>query len=966
MSIFSGSNANEVITPDFVSPTVTVVGAQSRPSDEADVIFAGGGNDTVRGGRGDDVAFLGAGRDVFTWLPGEGNDTIEGQGGFDTLDFVGSNANETVAISANGARATFLRDVASVTMDLHEVERIEFAALGGQDNIVVNDLTGTDVKQVAIDLAGTLGGDAGDGQVDQVTVNATGGDDRIRVRVEDGAVVVKGLAAQVAIDHAEADDRLVVRGLAGDDRIDASGLPAGALKLTLDGGAGNDTVIGGEGDDLFTWAPGEGNDTVDGQAGFDTLGFLGSNANESIDISADGRRAIFFRDVAAVTMDLNNIERIDFAALGGTDRIVVNDLSRTDVQEVSINLAGVLGGSTGDGQIDQVVASGTKAGDIVNVLGSGTSVSVVGLPAFINIQNAEATDQLVINGGEGDDFISASSLAASAIKLTIDGGAGDDLMLGGAGADTFVGGDGDDFVDGNRGDDLALLGAGNDVFVWDPGDGNDVIEGQGGTDEMLFNGSGSNENIDISANGERVRFFRDIATVTMDLNDVERIQFNALGGADNIVINDLSGTDMKLIGISLIGGSGQANDGQQDTVSVNGTAAADVITLSTANGETVVDGLPAQVRITGADAGLDRLQVNGGAGDDVIDARSLAPNLFQYTALGGLGADLFLGSDGDDFFVGGDGDDVALMGAGDDTFLWNPGDDNDVVEGQAGFDTMLFNGANAAENIDISANGGRAIFFRDVASVTMDLNDVEHIDFKALGGADNIVVNDLSGTDVSDVSIDLAGVLGGTTGDGQTDTVTVSATSGDDVIQVTGAGGTAQVFGLSAQVSIEHAETGDRLVINGLAGDDVIDASSVPAGSIGLVLNGGDGDDILLGGAGGSSLSGGAGDDVLIGGVGNDTLSGGAGDNILIGGGGADVFDFAAFAGGTIVIDDFEDGVDLLRFSADSGLSGGPGLAADDHITQVGNDVHIDLGGGTVILTDTLVTQVSAADFTFG
>jgi len=24
----------------------------------------------------------------------------------------------------------------------------------------------------------------------------------------------------------------------------------------------------------------------------------------------------------------------------------------------------------------------------------------------------------------------------------------------------------------------------------------------------------------------------------------------------------------------------------------------------------------------------------------------------------------------------------------------NPGDDNDIVEGQAGFDTMLFNGAN--------------------------------------------------------------------------------------------------------------------------------------------------------------------------------------------------------------------------------------------------------------------------------
>ena len=91
-----------------------------------------------------------------------------------------------------------------------------------------------------------------------------------------------------------------------------------------------------------------------------------------------------------------------------------------------------------------------------------------------------------------------------------------------------------------------------------------------------------------------------------------------------------------------------------------------------------------------------------------------------------------------DLVNGGDGNDVALLGAGDDTFVWNPGDDNDTVEGQAGIDTMLFNGANVAENIDISANGGRVLFSRDIANVTMDLNDVERITFNALGGADNI------------------------------------------------------------------------------------------------------------------------------------------------------------------------------------------------------------------------------------
>ena len=58
------------------------------------------------------------------------------------------------------------------------------------------------------------------------------------------------------------------------------------------------------------------------------------------------------------------------------------------------------------------------------------------------------------------------------------------------------------------------------------------------------------------------------------------------------------------------------------------------------------------------------------------------------------------------------------MGAGDDSFAWNPGDDHDALEGQAGFDTMRFNGANVAENIDVSANGGRVRFLRDIASVT--------------------------------------------------------------------------------------------------------------------------------------------------------------------------------------------------------------------------------------------------------
>src|SRR5262249_7858715 len=150
----------------------------------------------------------------------------------------------------------------------------------------------------------------------------------------------------------------------------------------------------------------------------------------------------------------------------------------------------------------------------------------------------------------------------------------------------------------------------------------------------------------------------------------------------------------------------------------------------------------------------------------VINAAGIRAGSIQLTINGGLGNDRLIGSDGGDLINGGDGNDTALMGKGDDTFVWNPGDDNDIIEGQEGFARMLFNGAAIAEEITISANGQRVTFFRNIATVTMDLNGVEGIDFNALGGADKITVNDLSGTSVTEVNLNLAGTIGGTAGDG--------------------------------------------------------------------------------------------------------------------------------------------------------------------------------------------------------
>src|SRR5262249_9995096 len=438
------------------------------------------------------------------------------------------------------------------------------------------------------------------------------------------------------------------------------------------------------------------------------------------------------------------------------------------------------------------------------------------------------TENLVLNANGGDDQISAIGNLAALIKLTVDGRAGNDTILGGNGADVLLGGDGNDLIDGNLGNDSAFLGAGDDTFQWDPGDGNDVVEGQAGIDTLLFNGSAIGETIDISANGEHVRLTRNIGTITMDLNGVETIEVKARGGTDNITVNDLSGTDTTKVNIDLAGVPGtDQGDGQLDTVTVAGTAGGDSIEVLGAGNDLTVIGLAALVSISNSDGVGDRLTIKAGGGDDVISAATLLADVVSLTIdggagddqiSGGRGADSLIGGDGDDFIDGNQGNDHAFLGAGDDTFQWDPGDGNDVVEGGDGTDTLVFNGANIAEAIDISANGERVRFFRDIANITMDLNDVERIEFNARGEADTINVGELSGTDVKEVAIDLAAALGGSVGDGQIDSVTVNGTGGDDAVTVASIGSKIVVNGLAAQVTIDHADKTDRLIINGLGG----------------------------------------------------------------------------------------------------------------------------------------------------
>ena len=242
---------------------------------------------------------------------------------------------------------------------------------------------------------------------------------------------------------------------------------------------------------------------------------------------------------------------------------------------------------------------------------------------------------IVVDGGRGNDFVlldTANGAFSTARPTIVEGGKGDDILLGGSGNELFLGGRGDDFVDGNGGTDVAFLGEGEDSFVWDPGDGSDTIDGGSGRDTHVFNGAAGNEIMAATADGGRVRFTRNLGTIVMDLNDFEALDVNALGGTDSVTINDLAGTGLTDVTVDLAAAiRGTAPDDAADTVQVEGTAGIDTI-AATANGGAVdVNGLAASVRIAHAAVAQDKLVIDTLAGADDVSVAAAVNGLIQVT-----------------------------------------------------------------------------------------------------------------------------------------------------------------------------------------------------------------------------------------------------------------------------------------------------------------------------------------------
>jgi Ca2+-binding RTX toxin-like protein len=545
-----------------------------------------------------------------------------------------------------------------------------------------------------------------------------------------------------------------------------------------------------------------------------------------------------------------------------------------------------------------LTVTGTARADVLTLRVEPDTVDVdVGDDGTADFSFAQDTfERIRVEAGGGPDQLRIDGLLPN--PTTIEGEGGRDTLTGGPGAERLDGGDGADTVDGNGGDDTIDLGAGRDEFTWDPGDGNDSVRGGDGTDRVTVNGSNVRDKFRLVPKGTHARLTRDIDDVGIPLREVEHVVVRPLGSDDKLIVGDLTGT-----GVTTVTNDGSLDDGAPefgfDRTTVKATNGDDAITVQGRDGHAKVTGLAATVELHTTDPERDTLTVEARRGHDVITAGKLHRSAIKLTAdgggdddtveggggddtlLGGGGTDLILGGKGKDTAEGDAGTDTALLAGGADDFVWNPGDGDDIIEGQAGRDKLTFTGTDAGERVDLRPNAGRLRVTRNIGHITLDANRVEDVEVDPSGGPDRVFVHDLNGTGVRSVDTDLAGDALSFGEDGAPDEVTVDGTDHKDNVFIFGSDPLLQIPSAGIQslsgggpfVSIENPDGPlDRLVYRARGGPDDIHAEALENDVIALQLDGGDGDDDLLGSPGDDTIFGGPGQDSIDGFGGTDSI----------------------------------------------------------------------------------------------
>ena len=208
---------------------------------------------------------------------------------------------------------------------------------------------------------------------------------------------------------------------------------------------------------------------------------------------------------------------------------------------------------------------------------------------------SNGTITVVIDARGGQDNINLS--AANILAPAVNGGAGDDVIVGSNLVDAISGGDGNDRITAGRGDETIHGDLGNDVIVWNNGEGDDINIGGGGVDETSIVTGTGDDNMTVSPNGARIRIERGFK---VDMEDVDRLSITSFSGNDTL-------TTQPGIALPMTIDAGSGND-----------------TITTGDGADLINGGDGNDTLNGASGG-DRIvgdrggdTMNGGAGDDTM------------------------------------------------------------------------------------------------------------------------------------------------------------------------------------------------------------------------------------------------------------------------------------------------------------------------------------------------------------
>lgn len=802
-----GSNFNDFILGRSGVDETLIGGAGS------DILFGQGGTDTLIGGVGDD-----------SLIGSIGNDRFQGGEGSDTVSYSHGNGDITTG----------------VTIDLSDPSRNTGFAAGDSFGSVEN-LLGSFYDDVLAGDAGSniLMGSYGDDRL----IGGAGADvlngnfffnsdpsiwhwgdpfpvaDGLDIASYDTATsgVVASLAnSAINTGDAAGDTYILIEGLAGSAFDDT--LEGNEEGNVLEGGAGNDTLIGRSGFGGYT-------DELDGGEGHDTAVLDRQRADYTITFDAAEQAFVLTYSLSTVTR-VKAVETLQFAdgavsvasliagdhndnTLSGSEN--ADDLSGGGGNDTLAGLGGddrVDGGSGddtldgGDGNDNLLGGDGNDTlhgGTGVNTLTGGAgrdAVSYALAAAAVTVDLGMSGPQ--VTGGGGTDTLAAiEDLVGSAFGDTLIGNAGDNALLGGAGNDLLAGLGGTDLIDGGAGDDTASYAAatsdvtvdltlsgpqstgyshGLDTLVnvesvlgsayWDTlkgssganrlmgGDGGDTLMGRGG-DDMLDGGGG----FDTASYAEA------LAGVTVDLA-IAGPQSTGEGADTLISIENLTGSAFAdtLKGTSgdnvILGGAGDdtlASLGGNDRLD-GGDG------LDTASYAGVAAGVRVDLNFTGS-------QFTSVGSQRIIGIENVAGSAFADTLTGNAGANALSGGGGNDLLTGGLGRDTLTGGADRDLFDFNAIDESAVGAGTRDVITDFQLGLDDIDLRDIDANASRSgdqgFKFIGAQAFQGRAGELRYQTFDEAGTANDVtaITGDINGDRVADFEIEIAGIVKVTSSD---------------------------------------------------------------------------------------------------------------------------------------------------------------------------------------------------------